>query len=70
MNSLIVGLMFLFLTLPAHAYVDPNAGGIFFQILFPVLIVIAGAWALLKEKMRALFRKWTASSKSSPDKPV
>jgi hypothetical protein len=37
-------------TTPAYAYIDPNAGGVIFQILAPLFIVMAGAWAI--------FRRW------------
>lgn len=37
----------------AHAYIDPNAGGMLFQLLMPLFATIAGAWLL--------FRKWLAA---------
>ena len=39
----------------AYAYIDPNAGGLLYQLLFPVLIAIAGAWAALRHKIAHLF---------------
>ena len=39
----------------AQAYIDPNAGGLLYQLLFPLLIAIAGAWAVLRQKIRELF---------------
>ena len=39
----------------AHAYIDPNAGGLLYQLLFPVLIAIAGAWAVLRHKVAQFF---------------
>lgn len=39
-------------TAPAYAYIDPNAGGWLYQMLLPMLIAIAGAWAVLREKIR------------------
>jgi hypothetical protein len=45
----------------AHAYLDPNIGGWLYQLLFPLLIAIAGAWAVLRHKISeffsALFKK-------------
>ncbi|HET7197126.1 MAG TPA: hypothetical protein VFI86_00545 [Burkholderiales bacterium] len=38
---------------PAYAYIDPNAGGWLYQMLFPLLIALAGAFAVLREKVRA-----------------
>lgn len=39
----------------AHAYIDPNVGGWLYQLLFPLLIAIAGAWAVLRHKISAFF---------------
>jgi hypothetical protein len=51
--------------MPAHAYVDPNAGGLLFQLLAPIVaLVTAGLtfarrqlirlWDLLLERIKAL----------------
>lgn len=40
---------------PAQAYIDPNVGGWLYQLLFPLLIAIAGAWAALRHKLSELF---------------
>ena len=42
---------------PAWAYVDPNAGGIIFQIAMPVLAIGGAAIALLKKRVSGLFRR-------------
>lgn len=34
----------------AQAYIDPNAGGLLYQILFPVIVAIGAAWAGLRHK--------------------
>ena len=39
------------------AYIDPNAGGWLFQLLFPVFIAIAGAWLTLRTKVHALCKR-------------
>ena len=39
----------------AHAYIDPNVGGWLYQLLFPLLIAIAGAWAVLRHKIGEFF---------------
>jgi hypothetical protein len=39
----------------AHAYLDPNVGGWLYQLLFPLLIAIAGAWAALRHKISQFF---------------
>ncbi len=36
------------MTADAQAYVDPNAAGLLFQILTPILAVIAAGWAALR----------------------
>lgn len=43
----------------AYAYIDPNAGGWLFQLLFPVLIAIAGAWAVLRQKIAQFLARLT-----------
>jgi len=41
------------LLLPSHAlaYVDPNAGGLLYQILFPLIVAIGAAWAGLRHRI-------------------
>jgi hypothetical protein len=44
---------------PVYAYIDPNIGGLFYQILLPLLIVIAGAWAVFRQWIsRILSNLW------------
>ena len=38
----------------AHAYIDPNAGGMLFQLLAPVFAAAVGAWLFL--------RRWIAET--------
>ena len=42
---------------PALAYIDPNTGGLLFQILAPLTAIVASAWLLAKEKFAALLTK-------------
>ena len=35
----------------AFAYVDPNAGGLLYQILFPLIVAIGAAWAGLRHRI-------------------
>ena len=44
---------------PAFAYIDPNAGGLLYQMLFPLLIAIAGAWAAFRMKINQFFSALT-----------
>ena len=39
---------------PAYAYIDPNAGGMLFQLLAPVFAAVVGAWLFL--------RRWIAEA--------
>lgn len=43
------------LTTPAYAYVDPNSGGLLFQLLTPLLALAAAGLTLAK---RQLHRAW------------
>jgi hypothetical protein len=36
---------------PAYAYIDPNSGGLFFQLLTPIFVVVAAALAFAKRQM-------------------
>lgn len=48
----------LSVTLPAHAYIDPNAGGLLFQLLAPVFAAVVGGWIFLRQRLGALLRRW------------
>ena len=47
----------------AHAYIDPNAGGMLFQLLAPVFAAAVGAWLFLRrwiaEAVRNLWHRLT-----------
>jgi hypothetical protein len=43
--------------LPAMAYIDPNTGGMLFQMLAPLLAGITGAWLFARDKIKAGFYK-------------
>ena len=53
----------LLLPAPAWAYIDPNAGGMLFQLLAPMFAAAVGAWLFLRrwiaEQCRELWRKLT-----------
>ena len=57
MSSLIVGVLLALLPGAAYAYIDPNAGGLLFQILTPVFVAIVVFWAFLKHKLKALWAR-------------
>ena len=61
------GLIVLLLPRDAMAYVDPNAAGLLFQFLFPVIAAIAGWWALFRDKTAALWnRLWKRPTPKTP----
>lgn len=39
------------------AYIDPNAGGWLFQLLFPVFTAIGGAWIVFRKRVKALLER-------------
>ena len=47
----------------AHAYIDPNAGGMLFQLLAPVFAAAVGTWLFLRrwiaEAVRNLWHRLT-----------
>lgn len=42
---------------PAQAYVDPNAGGMLFQLLAPVMAAVVGGWLFLRRWISDLARR-------------
>lgn len=44
----LLALLILGFSEPAFAYIDPNAGGMLFQLLAPVFAAIVGAWLFLR----------------------
>jgi len=53
----------LLLPCAAQAYIDPNAGGMLFQLLAPLFAAFVGAWIFLRrwaaEQARRLWRRLT-----------
>lgn len=51
----------------AFAYIDPNAGGVLFQLLMPLFAAIAGGWLFLRRWIAACFVKlWRKLTGSNP----
>lgn len=50
----------------AFAYIDPNTGGWLYQMLFPLLIAIAGAWAVLRQKVAEYLSTLAAKFRRKP----
>jgi len=66
-KPLLLGIFTALVPGAAFAYIDPNAGGILFQILTPVFIAIVVFWTFLKQKLKALWtRVISAFRKSDP----
>jgi len=42
---------------PAYAYIDPNAGGMLFQLLAPLFAAIVGGWLFLRRWISAMARQ-------------
>jgi hypothetical protein len=39
------------------SYIDPNAGGWLFQLLFPVFVAVGGAWMVFRQRFKAVVSK-------------
>lgn len=45
----------LFITVPAHAYIDPNAAGLLSQIITPLLVAVAAGLTFFRKRIGDLF---------------
>jgi hypothetical protein len=54
------------LPIDAQAYIDPNAGGLLYQILFPVIVAVGAAWAGLRHKIGY----WWSRLRNRPPTPT
>lgn len=59
----LVALSALFLPVDCYAYIDPNAGGWLFQMLFPVFIAIGGIWTAFRQRISMLFSRLLGMAK-------
>jgi hypothetical protein len=62
--KLLLGLVLLAYSSDALAYLDPNTGGLLFQLLAPLFIAIAAGWAFLRRGASDLMRRFVAYLKS------
>jgi hypothetical protein len=64
--------------MPAHAYIDPNSGGLIFQLLTPILALLATAvafarrqiaygWASLRRAVKGVFDRIFATFDRNPE---
>ena len=49
------------------SYIDPNAGGWLFQLLFPLFVAIGGTWMVLRKKASAIRNRWLKRKNKQPD---
>ncbi|MEH0165269.1 hypothetical protein ABT392_11100 [Paucibacter sp. JuS9] len=55
--ALSVLLVLLLSMSPAYAYIDPNAGGLLFQLLAPLFAAVLGGWLFLRRWISDLARR-------------
>jgi hypothetical protein len=59
----VLAVALLLLPASAFAYIDPNAGGLLFQLLAPLFAAVVGGWLFLRrwiaEHVRQLWRRLT-----------
>ena len=51
----------------AQAYIDPNAGGLLYQILFPVIVAVGAVWAGLRHKISYWWSRLRSRSPTPTD---
>ena len=55
--SRLVFIVVCFVPIDCYAYLDPNAGGWLFQLLFPILVFIGGVWVAFWQRISAFLRR-------------
>lgn len=54
-----LGIVLLLAPSAAFAYIDPNAPGLIYQLLFPIIVSITMAWRRIKDMVSWLWlRMW------------
>ena len=56
--SSVICITIVFSASDCYAYLDPSAGGWLYQLLFPVVVAISGAWVVLQRHIRELWRRF------------
>jgi hypothetical protein len=54
-SVVLCALIVLFVALPAHAYIDPNAAGLLSQIITPLLVAAAAGLTFFRRRLADLF---------------
>ncbi len=66
--ALVVAVMCLVcIATPAYAYIDPNAAGLFSQIITPLLIAAAAAVTFLRKQIGDVFSALSRRFRRRPD---
>jgi hypothetical protein len=52
----------------ASAYIDPNAGGLLYQILLPLIVAVTAGWRYIKMTARNLMHRLTAKPAVNPER--
>jgi hypothetical protein len=60
-------LTIFFLKGAPFAYIDPNAGGWLFQLIFPVFVAIGGAFLVLRKKAGVFWNRLFGRKSKKPD---
>ena len=70
-NRRIVGLVFVVtFAAPAFAYADPNAGGVIFQLLTPLLALAAAGIAFARRQLGRVWRLVLSAVRKRIGRPV
>ena len=52
----------------ANAYIDPNAGGLLYQILLPLIVAVTAGWRYVKMTARNLIHRLTSKPAAKPER--
>jgi hypothetical protein len=52
---------------PALAYIDPNVGGVLFQLLLPVFLALLAFWNYLKRLVRTMIARISGTESSDAE---
>lgn len=70
-SAFILSVFLTFMPSMAWAYIDPNAAGFLFQLLFPIITAIAAVFVFLRQKVMDMFkgfsRLWQKDRTQSKD---
>jgi hypothetical protein len=67
-KSILVCLAFLALSAPAQAYVDPNSGGLLFQLLTPIIALVTAGATFARERIARGWYSFLRTTKGLVDR--